>query len=270
MQSPFPFEPMLVFGCLAVMLLAGVLLRSKIVFFQRFLMPSCLIGGMLGLILLNLGFFFSFIVGVPLVNWGIRKGLSAQGAKALPKDFLTGIISKNQNRKSAGELPFHPSNLDSLAFHTALVGLVYVLTYGFVKYLGLMVPADVASILWGFFFIFGLGIALGVRWLMEKFGIGHLIDPGIQRRITEWSVDFLIVSTVMAIKLTIVWQYILPISAISLVSGVLTTLVVVYLGKRIWSYNFERTPGAISTILIIRKRVPSGKHVLEMAFLHPE
>jgi len=55
MQSPFPFEPMLVFGCLAVMLLAGVLLRSKIVFFQRFLMPSCLIGGMLGLILLNLG-----------------------------------------------------------------------------------------------------------------------------------------------------------------------------------------------------------------------
>ena len=385
MQSPFPFEPMLVFGCLAVMLLAGVLLRSKIVFFQRFLMPSCLIGGMLGLILLNLGlldvsvtnletfayhffnisfisvgltrneasnatskskiqifkaplwmaltqsvifplqaitggvlvglfgifglklfptfgflaplgfeegpgqalsigkvwqgfgfehattigltfaalgFFFSFIVGVPLVNWGIRKGLSAQGVKALPKDFLTGIISKNQNRKSAGELTFHPSNLDSLAFHTALVGLVYVLTYGFVKYLGLMVPADVASILWGFFFIFGLGIALGVRWLMEKFGIGHLIDPGIQRRITGWSVDFLIVSTVMAIKLTIVWQYILPISAISLVSGVLTTLVVVYLGKRIWSYNFERT---IAIYGAVTGTVSSGLLLLRIA-----
>jgi ESS family glutamate:Na+ symporter len=384
MQSPFPFESMLVFGCLAIMLLTGVLLRANIAFFQRFLFPSCLIGGILGLILLNIGvtrlsvanletfayhlfnisfislgmtrneaskatskssvhifkaplwmaltqsvifpiqaitggvfvalfgffgiklfptfgflaplgfeegpgqalsfgkvwqgfgfehaatigltfaaigFFFSFFIGVPLVNWGIRKGLSAQGPQALPRDFLTGIISKNQRRKSAGELPFHSSNLDSLAFHTALVGFVYVLTYGFVKYLGLIVPG-VASILWGFFFIFGLGFALGIRWMMERLGIEHLLDPGIQRRITGWSVDFLIVSTVMAIKLTIVWQYILPISAISLVSGALTTFMVVYLGKRIWSYNFERT---IAIYGAVTGTVSSGLLLLRIA-----
>jgi ESS family glutamate:Na+ symporter len=385
MQSPFPFESMLVFGCLAIMLLAGVLLRAKIAFFQRFLIPSCLIGGILGIILFNtgimrvpvtkleifayhlfnisfisvgltrneaskttaktsihifkaplwmaltqsvifplqaisggvivalfglfgiklfptfgflaplgfeegpgqalsigkvwqglgfehattigltfaaMGFFFSFFVGVPLVNWGIRKGFSARGPKALPQDFLTGIISRNKKRKSAGELPFHSSNLDSLAFHTALVGLVYVLTYGLVKYLGLIVPADVASMLWGFFFIFGLSIALGIRWVMEKLEIVHLIDPGIQRRITGWSVDFLIVSTVMAIKLTIVWQYILPISGISLVSGALTTFMVVYLGRRIWSYNFERT---IAIYGAVTGTVSSGLLLLRIA-----
>jgi ESS family glutamate:Na+ symporter len=385
MQSPFPFESMLVFGCLAIMLLTGVLLRAKIAFFQRFLIPSCLIGGILGIILLNIGvmhvpvanletfayhffnisfisvgltrneaspattkskiqifkaplwmaltqsvifplqaiaggafvalfglfgiklfptfgflaplgfeegpgqalsigkvwqgfgfehattigltfaamgFFFSFFVGVPLVNWGIRKGLAVHGPRALPQDFLTGIISKNQKRKSAGELPFHSSNLDSLAFHTALVGLVYVLTYGLVKYLGLIVPADVASILWGFFFIFGLSIALGIRWMMARLEIGHLIDPGIQCRITGWSVDFLIVSTVMAIKLTIVWQYILPISGISLVSGALTTFMVVYLGKRIWSYNFERT---IAIYGAVTGTVSSGLLLLRIA-----
>ena len=385
MQSPFPFESMLVFGCLAIMLLAGVLLRAKIAFLQRFLIPSCLIGGILGIILLNtgimrvpvtkleifayhlfnisfisvgltrneaskataktsihifkaplwmaltqsvifplqaiaggvivalfglfgiklfptfgflaplgfeegpgqalsigkvwqgfgfehattigltfaaMGFFFSFFVGVPLVNWGIRKGLAAHGPRGLPQDFLTGIISKNQKRKSAGELPFHSSNLDSLAFHTALVGLVYVLTYGLVKYLGLIVPADVASILWGFFFIFGLSIALGIRWMMARLEIGYLIDPGIQCRITGWSVDFLIVSTVMAIKLTIVWQYILPISGISLVSGALTTFMVVYLGKRIWSYNFERT---IAIYGAVTGTVSSGLLLLRIA-----
>ena len=385
MESPFPFQSMLVFGGLAVMLLIGVLLRSKIPFFQRFLMPSCLIGGILGLILLNvgllgvpianletfayhffnvsfisvgltrnettdpsskskihifkaplwmaltqsiifplqalaggmlvilfgifglelfptfgflaplgfeegpgqalsigkvwqgfgfehattigltfaaIGFFFSFFVGVPLVNWGIRKGLSAQGPKVLPKDFLTGIISINQKRKSAGKLPFHSSNLDSLTFHAALVGFAYVLTYGFVKYIGVFLPADVASILWGFFFIFGLGFAQGIRWLMEKFGIGHLIDPGIQRRITGLSVDFLIVSTVMAIKLTIVWQYILPILAISLVSGGLTTVTVIYLGKRIWSYSFERT---IAIYGAVTGTVSSGLLLLRIA-----
>ena len=385
MQSPFAFEFMLVFGGLAIMLLAGVLFRAKITFFQHFLIPSCLIGGLLGLMLLNMGimrlpmqnletfayhffnisfisvgltrneafnetskpninifkaplwmaltqsaifplqaitggvlvalfgffglklfptfgflaplgfeegpgqalsigkvwqgfgfehattigltfaamgFFFSFFVGVPLVNWGIRKGLSAQGPRDLPKDFLTGIISKNQKRESAGELPFYSSNLDSLAFHSALVGLVYVLTYGLVKYLGRIVPADVASILWGFFFIFGLGIALGIRWMMEKLAIAHLIDPGIQRRITGWSVDFLIVSTVMAIELTIVWQYILPITTISLVSGTLTTFMVVYLGKRIWSYNLERT---IAIYGAVTGTVSSGLLLLRIA-----
>jgi ESS family glutamate:Na+ symporter len=53
MASPFPFEPMLVFGWLASMLLIGVLLRARIPLFQKFLFPSCLIGGIGGLILIN-------------------------------------------------------------------------------------------------------------------------------------------------------------------------------------------------------------------------
>ncbi len=54
MQIPFPFEAMLTFGGLAIMLLVGVLLRAKVSVFQRYLIPSCLIGGILGLILLNI------------------------------------------------------------------------------------------------------------------------------------------------------------------------------------------------------------------------
>lgn len=53
MASPFSFEPMLVFGWLASMLLLGVLLRARIHFFQRFLFPGCLIGGIAGLVLVN-------------------------------------------------------------------------------------------------------------------------------------------------------------------------------------------------------------------------
>ena len=55
MKIPFPFEPCLVFGALAIFLLIGVILRAKIKFFQNFLIPSCLIGGVLGLILINTG-----------------------------------------------------------------------------------------------------------------------------------------------------------------------------------------------------------------------
>lgn len=54
MTAPFSFESMLVFGCLASMLLVGVLLRARISFFQRFLFPGCLIGEIVGLILIHL------------------------------------------------------------------------------------------------------------------------------------------------------------------------------------------------------------------------
>jgi ESS family glutamate:Na+ symporter len=145
-------------------------------------------------------------------------------------------------------LTLHSANTDSLAFQAALVGLVYVLTYLFVKYFGKVLPPDAGKMLWGFFFFFGLGLALCVRWLMEKMGIAYLVDRGIQRRITGWSVDFLIVATVAAIQVLVVWTYIVPFLTISLASGVLTTLVVLFLGKRLPSYNLERTVAIYGTV----------------------
>jgi len=371
MQIPFPFDSMLLFGSLAIMLLIGVLLRAKIPFFQHFLIPSCLIGGILGLILLSsgvlklsvsnletfayhffnisfisvgltcsenqgqnsarkkgflkgplwmalseiivfnlqaiiggvcvilfgifgfklfptfgflaplgfeegpgqalsfgrvweglgfehaatigltfaaIGYFIAFFVGVPLVNWGIRRGLAANAPKDLPRDFLTGVISSQQLNRPAGTQTLHSANVDTLAFQAAMVGLVYILTYALVRGLGIFFAPDVASMLWGFFFFFGLIIAFIIRWLMGRVGVAYLIDPGVQRRITGWSIDFLIVATIMAIKLAIVWTYILPISVISLACGVVTTGVMVFLGKRLWSYNFERTVVIFGTV----------------------
>ena len=371
MQIPFSFDAALLFGSLAIMLLVGVLLRAKISFFQRFLIPSCLIGGVLGLIAINagvlklpvadletfayhffnisfisvgltgnakhsgnpnqkkglfkgslwmalsqtiafnlqaiiggicviafgilgyklfptfgffaplgfeegpgqalsfgkvwegmgfehaatigltfaaIGYFFAFFVGVPLANWGIRRGMAVNAPKNLPADFQTGLLSKNQAKSPAGEQTLHSANIDSLAFQASMVGLVYVLTYGFIKTLGYLLPPDVGSMIWGFFFFFGLIIAFAVRYVMGKLGVDYLIDPGVQRRITGWSIDFLIVSTIMAIKLAVVWAYIMPISVISLTCGIVTTMTMVFLGKRLWSYNLERSVVIFGTV----------------------
>jgi ESS family glutamate:Na+ symporter len=368
-KIPFPFEPLLIFGCLSIMLLAGVALRAKLRFLQKFLFPSCLIGGVLGLIVLStgvidlparhletfafhffnisfisvgltptrtgeggsrvsgmlrgplwmaliegitlplqaiiggvlvilfgflgrelfptfgffiplgftegpgqalsvgkvwegfgfehaatigltfaaIGFFFAFFVGVPLVNWGLRKGYAAHGSKTMPRELLTGILPRDQKREPAGRLTLHSGNIDTIAFQAALIGLVYVLTYGFVLSLGKVLPADAASILWGFFFFFGMAMALVVKWVMGRIGVAYLIDPGIQTRITGWAVDFLIVATVMAIQMVVVWEYMFPIVLGSLAAGVLTTLGVVYLGGRIDTLNLERTVAIYGT-----------------------
>ncbi|MGM0651973.1 MAG: sodium/glutamate symporter [Bacillota bacterium] len=365
MDTPFPFEPLLVFGFMAIMLLLGMLLRSTIKFFQTFLIPSCFIGGIAGLVLVStglvgvstdlletfayhlfiisfislglttnfkkdsqfsvispvrgslwmgfvsgvvmamqaiigalfvflfnttgfelhptfgflsplgftqgpgqalsigrvwqefgfenaatlglsfavFGFAFAFFVGVPLVNWGIRKGYSAEAPKELPRDFLTGITQKDAEKKTAGALTTHSGSTDVLAFHVALVGLVYVLTYLLVLAINHFTSVDAAQSMWGFFFFFGILVAIFLKFLITRLGLDYLLDPGIQRRITGWSVDFLIIATVMAIQVVVVWDYILPIVVISMFSGVLTTIVVISLGRRTWAYSLERTAG---------------------------
>ena len=372
MQIPFSFDAMLLFGIMSIMLLIGIFLRAKISFFQNFLIPGCLIGGILGLILVHsglfrvsagdletlayhffnisfisvgltpgshlrrqnrignkeflrgplwmalsqtfcfalqavvggaivmvfgliglklfptfgflsplgfeegpgqalsigkvwetagfqyaatigltfaaVGYFFAFFIGVPLVNWGVRKGMARYGTEKLPQDLLTGLLAKNQQPESAGFLRMHSANADTLAFQAALVGLVYILTYGLIRMMGTFFAPDVAAMLWGFFFFGGLMIALAVRFLMGRLGIDYLVDPGIQRRITGWSIDFLIVCTVMAVQLQVVWQYFWPVTAIALTSGVSTTAAVIFLGKRIWSYNLERLVAVYGTV----------------------
>jgi len=106
-----------------------------------------------------------------------------------------------------------------------------------------------------------------VKLMMKRIGAGYLLDEGIQRRITGWSVDYLIVATIMAIQVVVVWKYIVPISVMALSSGVLTAVIVFYFGRRLWSYNLERTvaiygmvTGTVSSgLLLLRITDPEFK-----------
>jgi len=122
-----------------------------------------------------------------------------------------------------------------------MIGLVYILAYGVTLLQGKILPPDVAKMLWGFFFFIGMAIAFLVKMIMKRLKIDHLIDSGLQRRITGLAVDYLIVSTVMAIQVVVLWKYILPVSIMALVGGLVTTFIVIYLGRRLWDHNIERS-----------------------------
>ncbi|MFO8056573.1 MAG: sodium/glutamate symporter [bacterium] len=361
--SPYSFKALLVFGFLSIMLLTGIVLRAKVPFIQRFLFPSCLVGGLLAMVLVNagwvpiapdylqlfvyhffnvsfisvgltgksedekvsadsktllkgaiwmaliqgicfpmqgligtgfvylfnhlgynlfetlgflvpmaynegpgqavsigkvwqdlgctdaatigitfasVGFFLAFFVGVPIANWGLRKGLAVQSPEELPRCLITGIYPP-EDCEEAGRQTMHSANVESLAFQLAMVGLVYIITWFFLEaFSRLFSPAD-AKILWGFFFFFGLVFALLVRQVLKLAGVVRLLDGGIQRRITGWAVDYLILATVAAIELVVVVKYILPLAFISVFTGAATVLVVFYMGRRLQSYNLERT-----------------------------
>ena len=194
----------------------------------------------IGLIFASMGFFFAFFVGVPMVGWGIRKIKGEAEWTVLPQEVLKGYFARGSEKESAGNQTTHSANMDSLAFQTGLVGAVYLLTYGFVTLLNWPFSESISRMNWGFGFFYGLLMALVVGWVMKKTGANLLIDQTLQKRITGWSIDFLMVSTIFAIKPAIVVKFILPILVIGLSSGIATTIVIVFFGKRLSEYNLER------------------------------
>lgn len=194
----------------------------------------------IGLIFATMGFLFAFFVGVPLVNWGIRKTRGDGKRIALPETMLKGYFPKDSEKGPAGHQTTHSANLDSLAFQMALVGAVYLMTYGFVNLLNYPFPSNIGRLNWGFVFFYGLVCALVFGWVMKKAGVTYLIDRTMQKRITGWSIDFLIISTIFAIKPAIVVQYIVPILVIGILAGLATTWVVVFFARRLSEHNAER------------------------------
>lgn len=198
----------------------------------------------IGLSFAMFGFLVAIFVGVPLAGWMIHKGYTSKKNFEVSSDFKTGIFSKDMDKESAGNLTTHSSAIDSLTVHSSLIGVVYLLTYGFVYLMQSFLPEDMAEMFWGFFFIWGLLLAFIIRNIVEKAGAGHVLDNRLQSRITGWGVDLLIVTSILAISLAVVWDYIVPIMIMVIITAAVTLLFVFYIGKRIWQeHTSERIAG---------------------------
>src|SRR5699024_5301976 len=81
-----------------------------------------------------IGYMVSIFVGVPLANWSIRRGI-AKNSGEISNELLVGVYDKKK-RDSAGQLIFHSSNIDTLAFHLGMIGIVYLVSYKFIHWFG--------------------------------------------------------------------------------------------------------------------------------------
>jgi ESS family glutamate:Na+ symporter len=159
------------------------------------------------------------------------------------------------------------------------VGITYGLSYIFCYLLNTYVfSGPLAKLTFGFIFFYGLLMAIVIRLIMTKLGLDYMIDSDIQRRITGTTVDYLIVATLMAVQIEIVLRYIVPISLVCIICAIITTLFVLYFGRRIGSYDFERTVAlygyctgtAASGLLLLRIVDPQFKTpvAMEVGFMN--
>lgn len=202
-----------------------------------------------GVIYAALGFLTAAIVGVPVARWFVHKGLNANKSGAsINEEFLTGVMFENSTSTNGRETT-HASTIDTLAFHVALVGIVYLFTYVELSWLETTIKPFFDQYKWlkGFgatlsmpmFFIHGVVIAWIIRILLVRFGAGKLMDPIVQTRITGASVDFLLTATLMSIHIVVLKQYIVPIFLVASTVTLFTLCLVLWFGRRT-NYGPER------------------------------
>ncbi|MCZ6503696.1 MAG: sodium:glutamate symporter [Gammaproteobacteria bacterium] len=197
-----------------------------------------------GLIYASVGFLMAFVVGVPVARRAIRAGLNFNQSARIDDEFLRGILT---SEVSAGRQVTHSANVDSLVFHIAILGVAYVFTDQYLKFVyPFASTVSIGGVNLGIifshnlFFIHGLINCVILRALMNKFGYGHFIDNETQRRITGSSVDLMVVATIMSVEFAFLSEFIVPIGLVSLAVTLVTAALCFGFGRKLRSYGVER------------------------------
>lgn len=227
------------------------------------------------------GMIFGILIGMILINWALNKKIikSVRTFKERGKAEKLGIYHKNE-RPAAGEQTVFPDSIDSLAWHIALIGISILLGYIMLKGLQNLeikfFPDNSVRFFKGFP-LFPLCMIGGViiQMLFQKCKAEYLINHGQMQRISGASLDFLVVSAIATIQLSVVKENWLPLiilmAAGVLWSIILTVFIAPKLFKRDWFEcaiaEFGQGLGVTATGLMLLRTVdPENKTVAAASF----
>lgn len=193
------------------------------------------------------GIISAIMVGMILVNWAIRKGYVSRykTPDSTIEDDSIGIIPI-QKRPSAGRLSVNGDVIETFSLHLVIVAVAILFGY-LMKEALLLIQSAVPVIekydLFSGFPLFPLCMLGGliIQLWAEKYDSHKIIDLGLMRRIQNCALDYLIVSAIAMIKLTVVLQGIVPL-LILVVGGILwNVFCVTVIARRVFKTAwFER------------------------------
>ena len=184
----------------------------------------------LGFTVATVGMILGIVVGMALINWALRKKIirSVQTFARRGKAEKLGIY-RAKRRPAAGVQTVLSDSIDSLAWHIALIGVAILIGFGLLKglqHLEIWVLPHAKTRVFGGFPLFPLCMIGGV--LLQSFchrvKLDYLIDHGQMQRLSGAALDFLVVSAVATIKLSVVARNWLPL-LILMVAGLAWSVV---------------------------------------------
>ena len=197
---------------------------------------------MVALTFSSLGFIVAYLIGIPAAKRGIKKGLAKHNS-SLDESVLRGYLKEEEQTARMKKDTTVNSNIESMAFHFAIIGLCYIMAIGISKLFAL-IPGYIGTSFSSLMFLNGMYAAYIVKFIMKKLGIDYFLNDDLQNKITGWSADYLVVCSFMAVSIKVISKWLVPIFAIAAVCACVSAVVCFYFGKRTGSsYDFERTLG---------------------------
>lgn len=197
---------------------------------------------MIGLTFAAYGFLFAFLLGVPLARWGLKRNLPRYKSGEVSHDVAVGYFSKDAKHPSAGKQTTHSGNLDSMAFHVAVLMICYLATYYWTFWAASYLNDTWSKTCIGMIFLWGMIVGYIARFILKKLKLAHLIDNTTQKRITGFLTDFLITASFMSVSVKILGSLFIPITIVSTVAAFVTLGVCIFFGQRFGArHDFERT-----------------------------
>ena len=215
-------------------------------------------GTSFGLTIATIGFLVAAVVGVLYMNILRMRGkiVIAQKKTSLADEKIEDYVSDN-------EIP-NTESVDKLTINMALILLVYGITYAIMHFVNV-------NLIWGFNFLLGTLVAVGVKQLLnlfQKVGLAHryLTNDYLLDRISGFFFDIMIISGVAAIDLTEVSGMWIPLVIICFV-GTVSTFVYIrvccnhlfkgYENESFFAFFGMLTGTASSGMILLREIDPS-------------
>ncbi len=240
-------------------------------------------GVALGYTVATVGMILGVVVGIALINWAIRHGhvTNARNKANASKADQIGIY-KPDVAPAAGKQTVQADSIDSLAWHIAVIGLAIVLGW-----LALDALLGTEKLLRGnqddiiYFFkafpLFPLCMIGGLvlQKAVTAIKLDYLIDHGQMQRIAGASLDFLVVSAIATIQLSVVTANWLPLLILVLSGLVWSVVMLIWVAPKLFKQDwFERgiaefgqSLGVTATgLLLLRSVDPEGKSSAHESF----
>ncbi len=209
-----------------------------------------------------MGFALAITVGVFLLNIIARK--KKLNLLTCPsEEEQCGFYGDCTPTEDAGQQTTSSTSIDVFAWHLALGLAIYLISYIIAVLLFIILPPSLKILVWSVFFLFASMMAMGARWVITKMGKGHLLCAGINNRISNSLVDFMVCATFMTIQVGNIIQYLSP-YFLSVAACIFTISIYLWFycsklegnrGVETFAYMFGTMTGTVSTGFILLRLV---------------
>lgn len=163
----------------------------------------------IGMVLATFGVLFSMIVGMAIVNFGVRRGWATfvKEPGKQPKEFYCGPLPP-EKRESIGQSTTSSIAVSPIVFHLGIIAVCFAFGEALFKIGITFIPvlAKVSSMLYGL-------IGALILWpVMRKLKFDRYVDKKILTQISNICLDMMILGACATLQLDLIGQFIVPLS----------------------------------------------------------